>query len=138
MSKATVQIMFMVAIVSVLATAIFGFSMMSKSGHTMAGCFGGTPGVLCSTLAPIEHFAAHIRTFQSISTAVVGIFSLVIATLALLFAVPLLKHKEKDKAPGERIVPGSQIDTGILRRSCMRWLALHEKRDPSFAFAASA
>jgi hypothetical protein len=136
MSKTTVQIIFFVAIASVLTTAVLGFSVMNESEHMMAGCFGGVPGASCSMLGPIEHFLAHLQTFQSISSAIIAAFLLVAATLELFFIDLFLKQKKKDESSAGKLTPGSRMDFTIPHHiSFMRWLVLHEKRDPSFLYA---
>lgn len=129
--------MFLIVIISVLATAIFGFSVMSEPGHMMAGCFGSAPGATCSMLSPIEHFAAHLHTFQSISTAIVQMYSLLVALLLFVLAALFLVTR-KITVP-ERDFALRQRDDFISpqRLQLVRWISLHEKRDPSFVFAVN-
>lgn len=129
------QIMFSIIIASVLATAIFGFSIMDEPGHMMAGCFGSAPGEACSMLSPIEHFTAHLHMFQSISTAVVQTCSLL--TALLLFALAALFLAIRQIPTSERYFISRQRDDFISPQhfQLIRWLSFHEKRDPSAVFA---
>ncbi len=138
MNKVAVQIMFPIIIMAVVATAIFGFSVMSEPGHMMAGCFGSVPGGSCSMLSPIEHFAAHLHAFQSISTAVVQASSLLAALLLLTLAALFLAIKQI--ADPQRDFAVRQRDDFISPQhlQLVRWIALHEKSDPSFARAMNS
>ena len=137
MSKAIFQIMFPIVIVSILAMAFFGFSVMSEPGHMMAGCFGSTPGGTCSMLSPVEHFAAHLHTFQSISTAIVQTSSLLASLLLFVLAAIFLAVKQI--AEPQRDFAIRQRDDFISPQhfQLTHWISLHEKRDPSFAFAVN-
>jgi hypothetical protein len=134
MNKAAVQILFPLVIMAFLATAIFGFSVMSAPGHVMAGCFGSTPGGNCSMLSPIEHFEAHFHAFQSISTAVVQASSLFATFLLLVIAFLSLSITVNDL---KRTYVLQRYDGFISpqRLQQWRWLALHEKRAPAFVYA---
>ena len=138
MSKATLQIIFPIIIIAVLATALFGFSVMSESGHIMAGCFGSTPGASCSMLPPIEHFTVHLHAFQSISTAMVQTSSLLAALLLLVLAALSLAIERINNPSGDFAVKkrGDFISPQHLQLA--HWLTLHEKRDPSFAYAMNS
>lgn len=135
MSKAAFHMMFLVVSASVLATAIFGFSVMSEPDHMMTGCFGLAPGAVCSMLSPIEHFAAHLRAFQSISAAVVRISSLLPALILLALAGLALTVQQSDNPQGAYAVKRRGSFISPRHSEFTRWLALHEKRDPSFARA---
>lgn len=136
MNKDAIQILFPLVIIAVLTTAIFGFSVMSEPGHIMAGCFGSTPGGGCSMLSPIEHFEAHLHAFQSISTAVVQASSLLAAFLLLVIAF-LFLSVTLNELKGDYILQRRDGVISSQRPRLMHWLVLHEKRDPSFAYAVN-
>ncbi len=135
MSRATTRFMFPIVIAAVLATAIFGFLVMNEPGPMMVGCFGEAPGVTCSVLSPIEHFAAHLLAFQSVSIAVIQMSAFLSAIFLLVFAVLFLVIKHiHDPQENFAVIQGDDFISPQHFRFA-RWIALHEKRDPSFACA---
>lgn len=138
MNKTAVKITFLVAIATVLASAIFGFSVMGEPGHMMAGCFGSAPGATCSMLSPIEHFAAHLNTFQSISVAVVQVSSLLIALLLLALGSISIAAKQINDLQGDYAKTRRDDFVSPRHFQFTHWLALHEKRDPSLAYAVNS
>lgn len=136
MNRQAVQIISFVAFVAVLAVAIFGFSIMGTTGNMVMGCFGTTPGDSCSVLGTIQHFESHVNAFRSITSVVVGsIFSiLALLLLALLALIGLDANSElRHRFTVWRV--RDSIIAYFVRFN--RWLALHEKRDPSFAYAVN-
>src|SRR3989344_7731554 len=138
MNRASVQITFLIVIASIIATAIFGFTVMSEPGHVMAGCFGSTPGAVCSMLSLIEHFTAHLHAFKSISTAVMRTSSLLTTLLLIVLARLALAIKQVHDSRKKYFVQRKDQCISPQRFQLIHWLALHEKRDPSFACAVNS
>lgn len=135
MSKAAMYISSLTILLAVVATVIFGSSVMSESGHMAMGCFGLASGVNCSMLSPIEHFNAHLRTFQGVSTAVFQISSLLAVLLLFILAVLFLITKSAGEKQANFIAKKRGDYISPQRLEFLEWLALHEKRDPSFSYA---
>jgi hypothetical protein len=136
MSRQAIQIISFVAFVATLTVAIFGFSIMGTTGNMVMGCFGTVPGGNCSVLGVIQHFESHVNAFRSITGVLVGsIFSiLALLFLALLALIGLnfdgdLRHRFTVQRFHD------SITASFVRFN--RWLALHEKRDPSFVYAVN-
>jgi hypothetical protein len=137
-NKTIIHFIFPLIVIAVLATALFGFSMMSEPGHMMVGCFGSVPGAACSMLSPIEHFMAHLNAFQSISTAVVQLSLLLAAALLFILAILFFDIGQLGSLSGDFAVRQFTGFRPPQRLQFMQWIALHEKRDPSFAAAMNA
>ena len=137
MNQAAIRILFPIAIIAVLAVAIFGFAIMSEPGHMMVGCLGSTSGGNCAVLSPAEHFEAHLRGFQNISTAMAQGYSFFVTLfLILLASIPLKASLKND--PHEEFASGSRKNfISPQRIRFAHWLALREKRDPSLAGAVN-
>lgn len=138
MNKPSNRIIVFLVLTATLAVAALGFSLMSEPGHLMMGCFGTMPGGSCSALGPVEHFEAHFNTFENISTGIAKAFTVL---AALLIAVALfLDLKERRTGPGTREFAFARRDAASLppQAPLIRWLALHEKRDPSLVYAMNA
>jgi hypothetical protein len=136
MSQNAAKIILPLVLLATIAVAIFGAVVMGEPGHMAMGCLGLVPGVNCSILGPIEHFEAHLNTFKNISTAVVGASSLFSIIFLLLLAGLFLNVKQKENdSGGERILRYYENFISPHRIQFMHWLALREKRDPSFAYA---
>lgn len=129
------RVVFPLVFFAILAAALLGFSVMRDGGHMMAGCFEKTMGADCSMLSPLEHFEAHLHVVYGISSAFFPVLLLLGA--ALLLAVT---HFGEDYSGG-----GGNFFLWIIRRlpekrtliRRMKWLALHEKRDPSVLLCAA-
>jgi len=136
MNRRAIQIVSCIAFVATLTVAVFGFSVMGAAGNMVMGCFGAAPGGSCSALGAIQHFESHMSAFQKITNVLVGS---AFSVLALLFLAVLA-------------LAGIDIGAAAVRRYIVRrfydpiavcfarfgdWLALHEKRDPSFGFAVN-
>ncbi|MCL4405573.1 hypothetical protein M1295_03380 [Patescibacteria group bacterium] len=136
MSRQTVQIISFIAFVATLTVAIFGFSIMGTTGNMVMGCFGAVPGGNCSVLGTVQHFESHVNTFRSITSVLVGsIFSIL---ALLLIALLSLIGLDTDSDLRHRFTVWHFYDSIVsyfVRLN--RWLALHEKRDPSFVYAVN-
>jgi len=134
------RIILPIVFVATVSVALFGFSLMNDTGHTMAGCFGSLPGASCSMLSPIGHFEAHLATFQGVSMAVIGTFLLLTAALSLIVIALFLKYRKNDG--GSSGGPGLSDAMDFISPqniSLAHWLAIFEKRDPAIAlFAVNA
>ena len=136
MNKAFLTIVPFIVLIATVTVAIFGFTLMSEPGHMMAGCLGTTPGAACSTRGPIEHFEMHLSTFQSISTGIAKAFA-AFAALAFVVALFLFTRRTEDGQKESFYVSRAHDVFPPTRTPLIHWLALHEKRDPSFAFAVN-
>ena len=122
-------------ITAVLAAALFGFLVMSGSGHMMAGCGGPVSGAGCAALPPLAHFASHLHTFQSISSAVFSALLLFVISAFLFFATSISERILRDGPKREFAGIAADFVSFPRYAKFMHWLARHEKRDPSFAYA---
>ncbi len=136
MNRSVFRFLLPLVLAGVLATALFGFSiMMNSSGRMMAGCFGSAPATDCSILSPIEHFEAHTQAFHQVSTAIaqasasfaVLLLVFLAAAIALLWDHTILQHRP--------IVFRNDRDVPPRHIRLTHWLALREKRDPSPVYA---
>ncbi len=137
MSKDFAQIISLIAFMSIFAVAILGFSlMMSESGHMMVGCFGTAPDGNCSILSAIEHLRSHMLTFQNISSVIViSLF----AFMLLFFIAVLCFTGINFNGNLRRLFSNKRFRDFITPRIIQftSWLAIHEKRDPSFSYAVN-
>lgn len=116
---------------------LFGaYAMGSGDGHSI-GCIGAFENPNCATaVSPAEHFQYHLGALEGLS---LGIVQQPFATLLLLTAfilalfLSVLPRDAEDqhsrslfRKPEKIFAPQAPI---------LRWLSLHEKRDPSFAYA---
>ena len=135
MSKPIIRFVFPLVLTAMLAAALFGFLVMSGSGHMMAGCGGLMAGAGCAELPLLAHFESHLHTFQSISSAAFSVQLLYVLSVFVFFAASISARISRDGS--ERGLVEITADFFSLPQCAkfMHWLARHEKRDPSFAYA---
>ncbi len=122
----------LLAFMAIATIAVFGFSMMGHSDGTIGNCSGPTSGD-CPAMI-FTHVFAHMNAFQSLSTAVLGIIVLLIA---FAYGVTISLTHDEDEKRIFYALHYSEVLGYPYRIKFSRWIAHHEKRDPSFAFAVA-
>lgn len=122
---------FPLVVVASLASAAFGFSMMSHGGtHTFSCILAGTDGTNCMTLGgAFEYTISHVGAFVSFASADFGT-SAALWALFLAFAVLLLHFDREARFAFVPLERGTLSQPVISFEPFRRWLALREKRDP--------
>lgn len=138
MNRSVITLLFSIIFATTIAVVIFGSMIMGGPGHMTVGCFGSMPGATCSLFGPVEHVAAHLRAFRSVSLGVVYSSSLyALALFLFLFAVAGKFFGTKD-GPGNVRSFSTHPALAEYFIEFAQWLALREKRDPSFVVAVNA
>ncbi len=127
-----------VVLTAAVALASGGFAMGTMGPGSHANCLAAIPGSApCVGGAdPIQFAVAHVSAFLSASLGVAGPLTLAFLLLSMLFAWPPAADALAASATGaafSRIFSGTAERMGKQRH----WISLHEKRDPSLAYAAS-
>lgn len=133
MNRSATAFVLPILLVATLAVALFGFSLMSGQEGVMVGCFGN--GADCSLLGPIAHFEMHLNAFRSVSTAIASVAGFLILLLFLGNQYFSRKIRIDDDAGRKGVCAYAIGFFPPFIAPLVSWIALHEKRDPSFAYA---
>ncbi len=130
-----------IVLIGFAGVMLFGAFLMvhSSDAESHANClptFMGTSE--CQSVNPLEYVRVHLGALEGLTNAIpaVGVLATFAIVVLSLFAgaafprAPLLAPQRYNfylKDPGSRLV----------RRKFLKWFAIHEKRDPLLAFAAS-
>ncbi len=128
-----------VILTAVLALVAGSFVMINMGAGNHANCLAAIPGSpqCIGGMDPFQFAITHINALLGASLGIVGSLILgLFASLMLLawLAAPDLANLASAAVNYARIFSDGNI--GSIRKQ-RRWISLHEKRDPSLAFAAS-
>ncbi len=120
---------------SFVAIAVFGFMASDYSNHERCIVAIAQGGSLCHNSA-LDFVVFHIGTLKSFSLAILSIFASIAAFVALiLFSLAPWLNNDSGAFPAEfflKYLLGKFSPPVKLKTA--RWIALHEKRDPSLSF----
>lgn len=119
--------------IALVGAAIFGaYTMTRNQGHSPA-CIGAIENTNCATaVTPFEHLKYHIRAIQGLFIAALRPFPFIGFLLAMFVLVLFSSMRSKDIGDSH---PQFSIRDFLERLFAsrvlmLRWLSLHEKRDP--------
>lgn len=122
-----------IVLLALVTVAVFGFLAMAHGTEHGAGCLAATAsGAMCpSTEDPIADVAFHVGTWRSLTAGTI--------VSALLFLLPMvviafvLERWRRFLHPISIALAFPQRRSpfrGRISSAVLRWLALHERRDP--------
>lgn len=124
------------------AVAVFGSFLMNHEGsHGSCIAVAAHGGADCSRDEGAWTFIAfHLDAFKSFSTAVFGhgadaALALTSAAFLLLFYVSFAKVFARGRIPLKEQKRSVESVRFAPTRELMRWIGLHERRDPALAYA---
>lgn len=124
--------------VAFAGTAIFGaYAMVHNQGHSFA-CIGTFENSNCATaVIPFEHLECYLSAIQRLSLAAFQPFPFISLLLAIFALALFLGMRPEDISdPHRPISIRDFLERSFAPRAPMlRWLSLHEKRDPSIVYA---
>ncbi|MEK7212770.1 MAG: hypothetical protein AAB686_03770 [Patescibacteria group bacterium] len=126
------QLVMFLALVGILAAALFGFRLMSNSAGAMTGCNdGGIMTGICHTIGVLEHIDSHLQAFRSLSTAVAAVVASAWSVLVLVLVMALASTVPRLVFTYKSAVIRRRDEYSPRPARFLRWLTLHEKRDPA-------
>ena len=122
---------------------LFGTFLMVHTGN--AGSHTNCPPALMGTSEcgtntnPLEYVRVHLGAFTKLTNAIpaFGALAALAVLITLLSATGVFRSSGPLLAPQEHYIPSHDRTRHVAKEKSLKWTALHEKRDPSFAFAAS-
>lgn len=124
--------------VSFAGAAIFGaYAMTSSQGHSSA-CIWILENPNCATaVTPLQHLEYHLGALERLSTAAFQPLPLTSLLLAIFILAIFLRIRPKNAPDShtQHATRDASETVSVPQAPILRWLSLHEKRDPSFAYA---
>ncbi len=130
-----------VALAGFVGVALFGaFLMIHASNVSHTSCL---PALMrsneCTSVNPVEYVRVHVGAITELvsgipSFSVSAVFTIL---LVFLYAVFIAELDDPLLVLQEQTVFSREDGRSIVREKVLRWIALHEKRDPSLAIALS-
>jgi len=130
------------ALIGFTGVMLFGVFLMvhsgNASGHT--SCLPTLMGSKCRTNTnPLEYVRVHLGAFTELMNIIpaFGAMAAFAVLVILLYAASIFRSYRPLIAPREHYSFPGESGWQVVQEKFFKWMALHEKRDPSFAFAAS-
>lgn len=120
------------------AVMLFGAFLMVHSA-THSSCLPNLMGTSeCQSVNPLEYVRVHLGALEGLTSAIPAFSMLAaFALAALLFYADKFLSREPLLAPQRYSFHTKDSERRFIHRKFLKWFAIHEKRDPSLAFAAS-
>lgn len=122
---------------------LFGAFLMVHSGNaeSHASCLPTLMGTSeCKTnINPLEYVRMHLLALSELinTIPVSGALATFAVFIILLYAASIFDSSRPLLTPQEYYSSSRKNGWRVVQEKILEWTALHEKRDPSFAFAAS-
>ncbi len=132
-----------VALIGFVGVILFGSFLMIHSGNAKGhvGCLPTLMGTSeCKTnISPLEYARVHLGVLMGLTNAIptFSIMAAFIILIILLYASSIFGFHRLLLIPQERRSYPLKSRRNAVLEKFLEWVALHEKRDPSLAFAAS-
>jgi len=120
-----------ILLIGVLSMLIFGFSLPMSGGHS-GGCLPiFTRSGACPPLSTSLHALFHIEALRQLSLGIIALPILILLILFSVFVSSILFLKTKEDFFGNQLFVLAKNAKNISpRHKILRWISLHEKRDP--------
>ncbi len=127
-----------IALAGFAGVMLFGsFLMIHEASH--ASCLPTLMGTNeCQSANPLEYVRVHIGALERLTNAIPAFSMLAaFAIIALLFYAGAFALRKPLLASQKYQLHRWDSEPRSAHRKFLKWFAIHEKRDPSLAFAAS-
>ena len=117
---------------ALLSSAIFGAFAVAKESHSMhTGCFAASAKAADCPPGTFDFWTFHASALRGFSNATVMNFLVLTLALAFLAFWIDLENRIQKKLFLKPLMREARMDEYAAFRPARRWLALHERRDPS-------